>query len=78
MITWKEQRLVPIVETAHVIKGCDNPCEACEDWGEKCEFCDICVPLTCDFEVKEVTMGQMLICGVPVGNPYEVKENDLS
>lgn len=75
MITWKERRLVPIIETVHIVDGYDNPCETCEDWGEKCEFCDVCVPITSDFEFKEVTMGQMLICGVPVGEPYEVKEN---
>ena len=33
MITWKEQRLVPIIETAHILEGYDNPCETCEDWG---------------------------------------------
>lgn len=45
--------------------------ETCGDWGEKCELCDTCVPLTCNFEIKEVTMKQMTICGVPVGIPYE-------
>ena len=77
MITWKEYRLVPIIETAHVLDGYDNHCETCESWGEKCETCDACVPITCDFKFKEVTMGQMLMCGIPVGNPYEVNY-DLS
>ena len=71
MIEWKESRLVPIIETVHVLEGYDNPCETCEDWGEKCECCDVCVPLTCDFEVKEVTMRQITMCGVPIGTPYE-------
>ena len=73
MITWREKRLFPIVETVHVIEGYDNLCETCENWGDKCEFCDASVPITCDFEFKEVTMGQMLVCGIPVGDPYEVK-----
>ena len=72
MITWKEGRVVPIVDTVHIVDGYDNPCEACEDWGEKCEFCNAFVPLTSDYEIKEVTMAQMTICGIPVGTPYEV------
>lgn len=72
MITWKEQRLVSIVETSHVVEGYNNLCETCEDWGEKCESCDICVPITCNYEFKEVTMGQMTICGIPVGSSYEI------
>lgn len=74
MITWREKRLFPIVETTHVLEGYDNPCETCESWGEKCEFCNVLVPITCDFESKEVTMGQMLVCGIPVGDPYVVEE----
>ena len=73
MITWKEQRLVPIMETAHILDGYDNPCETCEHWGYKCESCGVSVPITCDFEVKEVTMRQMLICGIPTGRPWEVQ-----
>lgn len=76
MVTWKEYRLVPIEDTVHIIDGYANPCEICEDWGDKCETCDAFVPITSDFEFKEVTMGQMLICGVPVGDPYEVKDYD--
>ena len=72
MITWKEYRLVPIIETVHVVNGYDNSCETCEDWGEKCETCDAFVPIASDYEFKEVTMGQMTICGIPVGDPYEV------
>ena len=78
MITWKEQRLVPIIDTTRVVEGYDNPCETCENWGEKCEICDVFVPITSDYEFKEITMGQMLICGVPVGDPYEVNEYELS
>ena len=72
MITWKEYRMTPIENTVHIIDGYDNPCETCENWGEKCESCNVCVPITSDYEFKEVTMGQMLICGVPVGEPYEM------
>lgn len=75
MITWKEYRMIPIENTVHIIDGYANPCEICENWGDACETCDAFVPLTCDFEVKEVTMGQMLICGVPVGDPYEIDED---
>lgn len=78
MITWKEYRLVPIIDTAHVVDGFDNPCDTCENWGDACESCDAFVPITSDYEFKEVTMGQMLICGVPVGSPYEVKDDELS
>jgi hypothetical protein len=76
MITWKEQRLVPIIDTTRVVEGYDNPCETCENWGDKCESCGIFVPIRCDFEIKEVTMCQMTMCGIPIGTPYEVKEND--
>lgn len=72
MITWKEQRLVPIIETTRVVNGYDNPCETCEDWGYKCESCNVSVPITCDFEIKEVTMCQMTMCGIPIGTPYEL------
>lgn len=72
MITWKEQRLVPIIETTRVVDGYDNPCETCEDWGYKCESCNVSVPITCDFEIKEVTMCQMTMCGIPIGTPYEL------
>lgn len=78
MITWKEKRLVPKIETVHIADGYDNPCESCEEWGEKCEFCNVFVPLTSDYEVKEVTMAQMTICGIPVGTPYEVSKNEMS
>ena len=74
MITWKEYIFAPIMETAHVVEGYENVCENCENWGEACETCDAFVPITSDYEFKEVTMGQMLICGIPVGNPYEVQK----
>ena len=73
MIAWKEYRLIPIIESTHVVDGYDNPCETCENWGEACESCDVCVPITCDFEVKEVIMRQFLMCGIPVGIPWEEK-----
>ena len=72
MITWKEQRLVPIINTTRVVEGYDNPCETCENWGDKCESCNVSVPITCDFEIKEVTMCQMTMCGIPIGTPYEL------
>lgn len=72
MITWKEQRLVPIIDTTHVVEGYDNPCETCKNWGDKCESCNVSVPITCDFEIKEVTMCQMTMCGIPIGTPYEL------
>lgn len=78
MIVWKEQRLAPIIETTHVLEGYDNPCEACEDWGEKCESCNVCVPITCDFDFVEVTMGQVVCCGIPIGYPFEVKDDEVS
>lgn len=43
----------------------------------KCETCDTFVPITSDYEFKEITMGQMLIYGVPVRDLCEVKENEL-
>ena len=72
MIEWREKRIVPKIETVHVLDGYDNPCESCEEWGRKCEFCNAFVPLTSDYEIKEVMMTQMTICGIPVGTPYEV------
>ena len=74
MITWKERRLVPIIDTTHVVEGYDNPCETCENWGDKCESCNVSVPITCDFEIKEATMCQMTMCGIPIGTPYELTQ----
>lgn len=72
MIEWREKRIIPKIETVHILDGYDNPCESCEEWRRKCEFCNAFVPLTSDYEVKEVTMAKMTICGIPVGTPYEV------
>ena len=72
MIEWKESRLVPKEGTTRVMDGYDNPCEDCEKWGEACENCDVCVPLTCELERKEVIMRQITLCGIPVVYPYEV------
>ena len=60
------------METAHVLEDYDNPCETCENWGYKCESCNVSVPITCDFEIEEVTMCQMTMCGIPIGTPYEL------
>lgn len=76
MITWKEKRIVPKIETIRILNGYDNPCESCEEWGEKCEFCDVSVPLAADYEIKEVTMAQMTMYGIPIGHPYEVNKNE--
>lgn len=76
MKEWKETRLVPKEGTTHVMEGYENICETCENWGEACECCDIVVPLVSEFERKEVTMRMNTLCGVPIGNPYEVKENE--
>ena len=78
MITWKEKRVVPKIETVHILDGYDNPCESCEDWGEKCEFCTVSIPITSEYIIKEATMAQMTMCGIPIGSPYEVSENELS
>lgn len=78
MIKWKEKRVIPKIETVHIVDGYDNPCESCEEWGEKCEFCDVSVPLTSDYEIKEVTMVQMIMYGIPIGSPYEVNKNEMS
>ena len=77
MIFWNETRLVPDVKNTHVLDGCENVCEKCEDWGEKCETCDISVPIVCDsgLHTEQVTMAQMTICGIPVGNPYRYRGN---
>lgn len=72
MIRWKETRVAPDIDTAHVLDGCENTCETCEDWGEKCETCNVSVPIVCDLHSEQITMEQMTICGIPVGSPYEV------
>ena len=75
MIEHKEVRLVPDMSSVHVKDGCENPCEKCEEWGPKCESCDVSVPLVADrWKQKEVTYGQMVICGIPIGNPYPIAE----
>ena len=56
-------------------RGMKNVCENCPDWGPKCETCDAFVPTVIDkFRIKEITLAQMDICGIPVGHPYVVKE----
>jgi len=56
------------MDSVHVMEGYENVCEACEE-------CDVSVPLVTDeWEVKEVTMRQMTLCGIPVGHAYEVEE----
>lgn len=74
MIEWKERIMVPIPGTDKIVDGYDNPCEECEDWGEPCEFCDVCVPITCEFEPKEITVRQLTLCGIPVGHPQYIFE----
>lgn len=77
MIMWNETRLLPDINTTHVLDGCENTCESCEEWGEKCETCNVSVPIVCDsgLHAEQVTMAQMTICGIPVGSPYEVSRD---
>lgn len=56
------------------MEGYENTCETCENWGEACESCDVCVPLVSEMKVVEVTMRQDTLCGIPIGNPYEVRK----
>ena len=70
---WKEKRLKPKIETTKVKDGYENICETCEDWGEKCESCNVSVPVETEFEEVEVTMAQFSIYGIPTGSPYEIK-----
>lgn len=73
MINWKEQYLVPDMDSVHVKDGYENVCENCEKWGSACERCNVSVPLVADrMVVKEREMAVMTICGIPVGTPYEV------
>lgn len=74
MLEWKEKRIVPDMNSVHVMDGCENVCEECEDWGEKCETCNVSVPLVADkWEEKEITYTRMTICGIPVGEPYKIE-----
>lgn len=74
MIEWKEKRLVPKEGATHIKEGYEDPCEECMCEID-CEECDVSVPIVCDeYEVKEVTVRQMTLCGIPVGHPYEVDE----
>ena len=73
MLEYKETRKVPDMKSVHVMDGCENPCEECKDWGNKCEDCDVSVPLVADkWKEKEITYRQMTICGIPAGEPYRV------
>lgn len=73
MNTWKERYEIPKMDTVHVAEGYDNPCEECEEWGETCEVCRVSVPLVADeYEVFEIEMGVMNLCGIPVGHPYQI------
>ncbi len=83
MKTWKEVRMVPDIGSAHVLDGHVDLCSSCtkldnindEDADDICEHCDVSVPITCDIHPQVVTMTTMTICGIPVGEPYQVKEN---
>ncbi len=71
MREYKRHRIVPDMDSVHVMKGFANPCEECEDWGEACETCGVSVPLvTGRYKVEEVTYAHDSICGIPVGEPY--------
>ena len=71
----KRYVMVPVMDSVHVAEGYENVCENCPDWGPKCETCDAFVPTVIDkFHIKEITLCQMDICGIPVGHPYVVKE----
>ncbi len=71
----KRYVMVPVMDSVHVAEGYENVCENCPDWGPKCETCDAFVPTVIDeFRIKEITLAQMDICGIPVGHPYVVKE----
>lgn len=74
IMIWKEKVLVPKMDTVHIKDRYDNPCKACEEWGEQCEFCNVSVPLVSEYEYEEITMKQMVICGIPVGCAYMVEE----
>ena len=71
-MAWKERRIYPKLETAHIADGCEDVCSSCENWGEACETCRVCIQVECDFGVKEITMDVVTLCGIPIGTPYEV------
>lgn len=71
---WKEKLVVPKMDSVHIKEGYENLCDNCMK-DIDCEFCDVSIPIVADkWEVKEVTMRQMTLCGIPVGYPYEVEE----
>lgn len=74
MLVWTKLKCVPDIETAHVIEGYEDICSDCDEWGEKCETCNVSIPIACDLHFEEVKMAQMTICGIPVDMPYEIKE----
>lgn len=72
MFEWKERRLLPKEGSEHIPVEYRNVCENCM-LDIDCECCDISIPLVMtEWEVKEVTMRQNTLCGIPVGHPYEV------
>lgn len=74
MYIWKEYRLAPVMESVHIKEGYENVCENCPNWGPTCETCDAFVPTVIDeFRIKEITLCQPSIYGIPVGRPYEIK-----
>lgn len=73
MVECKEMRLVPDMDSMHVMEGYENICEGCENWGEACEACDAFIPVVGNLVLREVTYRQMAICGIPVGEPYPVE-----
>lgn len=75
MLEFTEVKKVPDMASVRVMEGYENVCEACENWGEACETCDVSVPLVVDrWKEKEITYRQMSICGVPAGEPYAAEE----
>lgn len=74
MVIWEETKLKPKIETAHIVGEAENVCESCEKWGEACETCNVSIPISCEYSFEKVKMAQDTICGIPVGDPFELSE----
>ena len=71
-----EKRLVLKLDKTHCINPKDeDKCWNCEKRID-CEECEDLSPIVCDeYETEDVIMNQIVLCGIPIGNPYKVKAN---
>ena len=73
---WYEKVLVPKLETVKVLSNNPQDIDKCFNCTKEmdCEDCDDLTPITCELQVKKVKMAQIVLCGIPIGTPYQIND----